>query len=98
MPASSAVPAMHPANTSPDSHNAAPCAVSNSANELFGQEVCHRSPLTEAGWDAAIVRARTAKQKHEARWHAEGCFAAKGDADRAQSLLDRLIAGRKAAA
>lgn len=92
---SQSVPAVQRANTFPVSHDAAVTDVCNGSFALHSQEVCPES-LSDESREAAILRARTALQKHEARWHAEGCFAAKGDADRARSLLERLIAGRRA--
>ena len=50
--------------------------------------------FTDADREAAIVRAGRAVEKHMTRWEAEGCFAARGDADRARMLMERLIAGR----
>jgi len=65
-------------------------------NRLFRpirQEVCHRS-LSDADREAAIVFAGKAIEKYMADWEAHGCFAARGDADRARRLMELLIAGR----
>lgn len=53
--------------------------------------------MTDEEWKAAVARAQAAWAKHNYIWMLTGCFAAKGDADRAKRLEKLLIAGRKAA-
>jgi len=50
--------------------------------------------LTDEAREVAIVFAGKAIERYMATWQAEGCFAAKGDADRARRLMELLIAGR----
>lgn len=54
--------------------------------------------LTEEERETAILRAQAAAASHEAKWISTGCFAAKGDADRARRLELLLIAGRRSTA
>lgn len=53
-----------------------------------------RQGLTDDEREAAIKRAGAAMQKHYARYAETGCFAARGDADRALRLMELLIASR----
>lgn len=50
--------------------------------------------LSDADREAAILRAGIAIERHEGIWLSTGCFAARGDADRARRLMEQLIAGR----
>lgn len=52
--------------------------------------------ISDADREAAIKRAAAAMEKHYAEWLVSGCFAAKGDADRAMRLMYLLIQGRSA--
>lgn len=54
--------------------------------------------MTEEEWDAAIARATAAEASHDVQWMLTGCFAAKGNADRAKHLKESLIAARSRAA
>lgn len=53
-------------------------------------------PFSDDDREAAIKRAGAALEKHMAQWEETGCFAARGDADRARRLMELLIAGRSA--
>jgi hypothetical protein len=62
-----------------------------------GADLQRRSePLTDASREEAIQLAGRLFLKHWALWEATGCFAARGDADRALMLQNRLIVGRSA--
>lgn len=64
-----------------------------------GQDrLSHSVPLDDTTREEAIQLAGRLFLKHWARWEATGCFAARGDADRALMLQNRLIVGRSAPA
>jgi hypothetical protein len=54
-------------------------------------------PLTDETREEAISRCARAVERHMAEFARSGCFAARGDADRARRLMELLIAGRSPA-
>ena len=56
--------------------------------------VVSESRLSDADREIAIQRAGAAVEKHMAKWRETGCFAARGDADRALRLMGLLVKGR----
>jgi hypothetical protein len=70
-------------------------AQGNSRLGLSNPQQCHVGQgLTDSQREAAIQRAAALIEKYMGIWKAEGCFAARGDADRARRLMELLIKGR----
>lgn len=76
------------------------CSAPSSAADV-GQQRNHVSAnadtaagMTDMQREEAIKRAGLAVVRHMGEWERTGCFAARGDADRARRLMELLIAGR----
>jgi hypothetical protein len=55
------------------------------------------APMSDAERESAIKRAGLAVERHMAEYERTGCFAARGNADRARLAMQALIRGRSAA-
>lgn len=70
--------------------------VCRQVSEVSAVSAVRHEPLTDESREEAIHLAGRLFLRYWARWEEVGCFAARGDAERALRLQNLLIAGRSA--